>query len=100
MKWKKNFYNGRFSGIKEISVKRLQRKFDDFVHEDGSIEIEFSDDVPISLYKTVLDITDTEVPGFSFDRIIIKQKDISGNESAVYFVSYDQEEDLSRYGRL
>ncbi|MEY9870277.1 regulatory protein YycH of two-component signal transduction system YycFG [Peribacillus sp. B2I2] len=86
----KEFSQWNFTGVKEISVKRLQRKFDDFVHEDGSIEIEYSDEVPISLYKTVLGITDTEVPGFSFDRIIIKQKDISGNESAVYFVSYDQ----------
>jgi regulatory protein YycH of two-component signal transduction system YycFG len=86
----KQFSQWRFRGIKEISVNRLQRKFDDFVHEDGSIEIEFSDDIPISLYKTVLNITDKEVPKFSFDRIIIKQKNISGNESAVYFVSYDQ----------
>ncbi|MEW5594033.1 two-component system activity regulator YycH [Peribacillus frigoritolerans] len=86
----KEFSQWRFRGIKEVSVKRLQRKFDDFVHEDGSIEIEFSDDIPIALYKTVLNITDTEVPEFSFDRIIIKQKDISGNESAVYFVSYDR----------
>ena len=85
------FLQWRFSGLKEVSVKRLQRKFDDFVHEDGSIEIEFSDDIPISLYKTVLNIRDKEVPEFSFDRIIIKQKDISGNESAVYFVSYDRE---------
>ncbi|MGG3909206.1 YycH family regulatory protein [Peribacillus simplex] len=90
-KMEKEFSQWSFTGVKEISVKRLQRKFDDFVHEDGSIEIEFSDDVPISLYKTVLNITDKDVPGFSFDRIIIKQKDISGNESAVYFVSYDQE---------
>ncbi|MDM5311553.1 YycH family regulatory protein [Peribacillus frigoritolerans] len=86
----KQFSQWRFRGIKEISVNRLQRKFDDFVHEDGSIEIEFSDDIPISLYKTVLNITDKEVPEFSFDRIIIKQKNISGNESAVYFVSYDK----------
>ncbi|MES9737143.1 two-component system activity regulator YycH [Peribacillus frigoritolerans] len=86
----KEFSQWRFRSIKEISVNRLQRKFDDFVHEDGSIEIEFSDDIPISLYKTVLNITDKEVPEFSFDRIIIKQKNISGNESAVYFVSYDQ----------
>ncbi|KOR81235.1 hypothetical protein AM232_24465 [Bacillus sp. FJAT-21352] len=88
----KQFSQWRFRGIKEISVNRLQRKFDDFVHEDGSIEIEFSDDIPISLYKTVLNITDKEVPEFSFDRIIIKQKNISGNESAVYFVSYDKRE--------
>ncbi|WP_144527226.1 YycH family regulatory protein [Peribacillus simplex] len=87
----KEFSQWRFSSIKEVSVKRLQRKFDDFVHEDGSIEIEFSDDIPLALYKTVLNITDKEVPEFSFDRIIIKQKDISGKESAVYFVSYDQE---------
>ncbi|MGG6361628.1 YycH family regulatory protein [Peribacillus frigoritolerans] len=86
----KEFSQWRFRGLKEISVNRLQRKFDDFVHEDGSIEIEFSDDIPISLYKTVLNITDKEVPEFSFDRIIIKQKNISGNESAVYFVSYDR----------
>lgn len=80
-----------FKGVKEISVKRLQRKFDDFVHEDGSIEIQFSDDVPISIYKTLLNITDKEVPTFSFDRIIIKQRDIGQNQSAVYFVSYGQE---------
>ncbi|MED3688527.1 two-component system activity regulator YycH [Peribacillus butanolivorans] len=90
-KMEKEFSQWRFTGVKELSMKRLQMKFDDFVHEEGSVEIEFSDDVPISLYKTVLDISDKELPGFSFDRIIIKQKDISGNESAVYFVSYEQE---------
>ncbi|MGW6380071.1 YycH family regulatory protein [Peribacillus butanolivorans] len=90
-KMEKEFSQWSFTGVKELSMKRLQRKFDDFVHEEGSMEIEFSDDVPISLYKTVLDISDKELPSFSFDRIIIKQKGISGNESAVYFVSYEQE---------
>ncbi|MGE7875762.1 YycH family regulatory protein [Peribacillus muralis] len=87
----KEYSQWSFSGIREISVKRLQRKFDDFVHEDGSVEIQFSDDVPISIYKTLLNITDKEVPPFSFDRIIIKQREIGENDSAVYFVSYGQE---------
>ena len=43
----KEFSQWRFTGVKELSMKRLQRKFDDFVHEEGSVEIEFSDDVPI-----------------------------------------------------
>ncbi|MFD9626287.1 YycH family regulatory protein [Peribacillus muralis] len=87
----KEYSQWSFSGVREISVKRLQRKFDDFVHEDGSVEIQFSDDVPISIYKTLLNITDKEVPPFSFDRIIIKQRDIGEKVSSIYFVSYSQE---------
>lgn len=70
----------------------IQRDFDDFVHEDRSIEINFSDDVPMSLYQTVLDVRDEGMSSFTFDRIVIKQKDISGDQSAVYFVSYDHEQ--------
>src|SRR4051812_12102821 len=48
-KMEKEFSQWRFTGIKELSLKMVQREFDDFVHEDGSIEIEFTDDVPMSL---------------------------------------------------
>lgn len=90
-KMEKEFSQWTFSDVKQLSSKMVQREFDDFVHEDRSIEINFADDVPMSLYKTVLEIENEDTLSFSFDRIIIKQKDISGEESTVYFVSYDQE---------
>ena len=95
----KEFSQWRFTGIKELSIKRLQRKFDDFVDEEGSWKSNFPMIFQSALYKTVLNITDKEVPEFSFDRILIKQKDISGNESAVYFVSYEQEKIYRRHGQ-
>ncbi|WP_407406711.1 YycH family regulatory protein [Peribacillus sp.] len=88
----KEFSQWTFSDIKQMSLKMIQRDFDDFVHEDRSIEINFSDDVPMSLYKTVLDVKDEDMASFTFDRIVIKQKDISGDQSAVYFVSYEHEQ--------
>ena len=90
-KIEREFLRWTFSSMKELSLKMVQKDFDDFVHENGSVEIQFSDDVPISLYKTVLDISDQEVQDFSFDRILIKQKDLQNQEAAVYFVSYDQQ---------
>lgn len=88
----KEFSQWTYSDVKQVSLKMIQKEFEDFVHEDRSIEINFSDDVPMSLYKSVLDVKDEDMSSFSFDRIVIKQKDIGGEESAVYFISYDQKQ--------
>ena len=51
------------------------------------MEIRFAVDIPLDLYKTVLHIKDKEVPSFSFDRILYKQKDIHAQKAVIYFGS-------------
>ena len=69
------------------SPQLTRKQFEEFVHADGSVEIIFSDDIPLTLYKTALQIGDKEVPAFSFDRIIYKQKDIHAQKATIYFAS-------------
>jgi regulatory protein YycH of two-component signal transduction system YycFG len=64
-----------------------QKQFEDFAHADGTVEIKFSDDIPLDLYKTILDTNNEEVPTFSFDRIIYKQKDVQAQNTVIYFAS-------------
>ncbi|MFJ7744846.1 YycH family regulatory protein [Peribacillus sp. NPDC097295] len=91
-KMEKEFSKWAYSDVKQVPLKMIQQEFEDFVHEDRSIEINFSDVVPMSLYKSVLDIKDEDMSSFSFDRIVIKQKDIGGDQSAVYFISYKKKQ--------
>ncbi len=69
------------------STQLTRKKFEDFVHADETVEIIFPDDIPLSLYKTALHIRDKEVPSFSFDRIIYRQKDIQTQRATIYFAS-------------
>lgn len=69
------------------SPQLTREKFEEVIHADGSVEIIFSDDIPLTLYKTALQIGDKEVPAFSFDRIIYKQKDIHAQKATIYFAS-------------
>ncbi|USK70303.1 YycH family regulatory protein [Peribacillus asahii] len=79
-KW--NLYNA-----KKLSTHMTKKEMNDFMHEDGTVEIIFPDDVPFQLYKNVVGMVNREVPTFSFDRILYKQKDIQSKESVLYFVS-------------
>ncbi|WP_182480701.1 YycH family regulatory protein [Peribacillus asahii] len=79
-KW--NLYNA-----KKLSTRMTKKEMDDFMHEDGTVEIIFPGDVPFQLYKNALGMVNKEVPTFSFDRILYKQKDIHSKESILYFVS-------------
>lgn len=79
-KWK--LYN-----LKRHSPQFTRKEFEDFVHAPGTVEIIFPDDIPLALYKTALHIKDKEVPTFSFDRIIYKQKDIHAQKAIIYFAS-------------
>lgn len=75
------------SNAKKLSTRMTKKEMNDFMHEDGTVEIIFPDDVPFQLYKNALGMVNKEVPTFSFDRILYKQKDIQSKESILYFVS-------------
>lgn len=78
------------SNVKLLSFSMTEKEFDHFVQENGTIDIQFSDEFPLSLYKMALNIQDKEVPDFSFNRIIYRQKDIQRQEGIVYFASSKQ----------
>ncbi|SEN43325.1 Two-component signal transduction system YycFG, regulatory protein YycH [Mesobacillus persicus] len=50
-------------------------------------ELIFPDEVPIELYKKVLNFEDQDLPKFEFDRIIIDELANEGKEGSVYFYS-------------
>ncbi|WP_409306115.1 YycH family regulatory protein [Peribacillus sp. SCS-155] len=83
------YKNWSFHDFKDISHSIGSKDFDSLLHENGDIEILFPDAIPLSLYKSVIDINDKEVPKFSFDRIIVKTK-FSTDGARVHFVNYDK----------
>lgn len=87
--------------IKELSqwsffdVKNYTDKVEnikDLTHGAGNAEIIFPSDVPIELYKSVLNIEGKKVPTFNFNRIIINVENAGSENGIVYFVSTDTEQ--------
>lgn len=61
--------------------------FNQLVHGSGNAEIIFPDEVPIELYRSVLNIKQRKVPSFNFDRIVINVEHSEKENGIVYFVS-------------
>ena len=53
----------------------------------GQLKLDFRMIFHLTLYKTVLHTNNKEVPAFSFDRIIYKQKDMQARNTVLYFAS-------------
>jgi regulatory protein YycH of two-component signal transduction system YycFG len=68
-------YTGRISDFNERIIKGTHT------------EIIFPDEVPIELYKRVLNIDEKSLPKFDFDRIIIKTETQQKQEGVIYFYS-------------
>lgn len=79
------------SHLREKSTSLTKKEFNFFTHENGTTEIRFSDSIPLTLYKTALHIRDKEVPAFSFDKILYKQRDIQSGEGVIYFASSENQ---------
>jgi regulatory protein YycH of two-component signal transduction system YycFG len=87
--------------IKELTkwtffdVKNYTEKvenIDDLIHLTGNAEIIFPGEVPIELYRRVLNIEGKKVPSFNFNRIIISVDNSGGVNGIVYFVSTENQE--------
>ena len=74
-----------FNDFEDISTE--VRNYSAFIHRGGSAIIEFPDSVPMDLYKTVIDVTDSKLPNFNFDKIVIDVGNIQKEDGFVYFIS-------------
>ncbi len=66
--------------------------FNDKISDGANTEIIFPDEVPIDLYKKVLNIDEKDIPKFDFDRIIINSETQQKQEGIVYFYSQKNQE--------
>jgi len=87
--------------IKELSrwtffdVKKYTNEVKDIkelIHDRGKTEIIFPGDVPIELYRSVLNIEGKKIPAFNFNRIIINTENSAKENGIVYFVSTESEQ--------
>ncbi len=87
--------------IKEMSgwaiydVKNFTNRvdnIDNLIHGSGNAEIIFPGEVPIELYRSVLNIEGKKVPSFTFNRIIINVDGIEKENGTVYFVSSETQQ--------
>jgi len=74
-----------FTDVKEYTAKVPNIK--SLMVGAGNAEVDFSGEVPIELYRSVLNIEARKVPSFTFDRIIINVGNLEKEYGIVYFVS-------------
>lgn len=75
---------------KFYDVKKYPGRITDFnekIAQGENTEIIFPDEVPIEIYKRVLNIDDKELPKFDFDRIIINTETQQKQDGIIYFYS-------------
>lgn len=74
-----------FSDYKDVSTTVLG-DFQGFLNKNNTTELVFSDLVPLSAYKKVISISDKDILGVNFDRILIRS---SSDDHHIYFVDTD-----------
>ncbi|MFL6561054.1 MAG: YycH family regulatory protein [Bacillus sp. (in: firmicutes)] len=79
-----------FFDVKKYSTEVKNLK--ELIHGSGNTEIKFPGEVPIELYRSVLNIEGKKVPSFNFDRIIIDVDNAAKENGVVYFVSTENEQ--------
>jgi len=65
---------------------------DELIHSSGNAEIIFPGEVPIELYRSVLNFEGKRVPSFNFNRIIINVEGLDKENGIVYFVSSENQQ--------
>ncbi|KMY52120.1 YycH family regulatory protein [Peribacillus loiseleuriae] len=68
-----------FEKVNETEFLNIQSK--------ANTEINFADQIPFKLYKSVFNVEMNEVPEFSFDKIIFTSADSNMEEAKIYFIS-------------
>lgn len=65
---------------------------DELIHRSGNAEIIFPGEVPVELYRSVLNFEGKRVPSFNFNRIIINVEGLDKENGIVYFVSSENQQ--------
>ena len=80
-----------FSNFEDLSLEYSSQELQNFIKKNGSNEILFADEVPLLLYKKVINIEDRELPDVEFDRILIRAVSVNSTFSHVYFINTSAE---------
>lgn len=80
-----SFYDVKNYSDKVENIKEL-------THGDGNAEIIFPGDIPIELYRSVLNFKEKKIPSFNFNRMIINVGNSNKENGIVYFVSSDYQQ--------
>ncbi|MEH7117452.1 two-component system activity regulator YycH [Neobacillus vireti] len=83
------------SDLKNVSDK--VDNVENFIHASGNAEIIFPGDVPIELYRSVLNIEGKKIPAFNFNRIIIDTEGLEKGSGMVYFASTETQQVYSSH---
>ncbi|MDR7000036.1 two-component system activity regulator YycH [Neobacillus niacini] len=62
------------------------------VHGNGKAEIIFPGEIPIAMYRSVLNFEERKIPSFNFDRIVMNVENSSKDFGTVYFVSSEHQQ--------
>lgn len=68
------------------------RNIEELMHASGNAEIMFPGEVPIEIYRSVLNVEGKKVPSFNFNRIIINVENPGKENGTVYFVSTENQQ--------
>lgn len=63
------------------------KNFNEWIHGNKKVEIIFPAEVPVNIYRNVLNFTERKIPAFNFDRIIINVDSSQRANGMVYFAS-------------
>ncbi|RLQ93990.1 YycH family regulatory protein [Falsibacillus albus] len=75
-----------FYDFRNITSTISRQEFESIQHSNGRAEIDYPDEVPVSLYKSILNFEEAKIPAVDFNKIIINYSNASKNP-VVYFLS-------------
>lgn len=83
------FLNWSLYSFEDISHQDQvsETEFLTFIQSEANTEINFTDQIPFKLYKSVFHVEMNEVPEFSFDKIIFTSANSNKEEAKIYFIS-------------
>ncbi|MGX1902769.1 YycH family regulatory protein [Thermolongibacillus altinsuensis] len=73
--------------FENVSSTVPKNEFLTFLHGKGKIEIVYSDEIPIEIYRNIFQIEDKGIEALHFDRIVIPMEIEKEEEPFIYFVS-------------
>lgn len=74
--------------IRDVSASI--KNFPEFVHGNGKTEINFSNAIPFGLFHSNWNMDIKTVPSYFIDYIVFENETIRGEDTSMYFVSYDK----------
>ncbi|MFC4321720.1 YycH family regulatory protein [Litchfieldia salsa] len=78
------------SDFNNISSTLSTNDFSAFLQKSGHVEIQFIDEIPLSIYRAIFNVSEQELPTMTFDRVIINLNE-TDEYGSLYFVSVEEQ---------